>query len=216
MGKIESMKTKEKDGNKLITFELAALFIFSLVVLGHFSVVSFARGYYNHFDVTLADIHFSPQIYDYVNIAPPAFIGAAIIAVFVALLIQAAMRLGNFAGSKTKPSQWFVRFVKKRKKRIDAFLDVSDRILRVIFWLVIISVVVYGIGSFSYKLGESAAQEKIDFSSISRDGENLQKLIIYKNDTEIIVRVYDLSKKQFIGDYEVINGASYITRLVKI
>lgn len=210
------MKTKEKDQKKLITFELAALFIFSLVLLGHLSVVSFARGYYDHFNVTLADINFSPQIYDYVSIAPAAFIGSAIVTVLIALLIKAAMRLGDFAGSITKPSKWLVSLVKKHKKPVNSFLVVTDKILRVVFWLVIIAVAIYGVGSLSSVMGENIAKSKTNFSSISEADENIQRIIIYKNDAEIVLKSYDISKNQFLDDYEVISGASYTTRSLKI
>lgn len=216
MVKIYSMKTKEKDQKKLITFELAALFIFSLVLLGHLSVVNFARGYYDHFNVTLADIGFSPQIYDYVSIAPAAFIGSAIVTVLMALLIKAAMRIGDFAGSKTKPSKWLVSLVKKHKKPINSFLAVMDKILRVIFWLVIIVVSVYGVGSLSVQMGKNTAINKTNFSSISEADENIQRIIIYKNDAEIVLKSYDISIRQFVGDFEVISGASYTTRSLKI
>jgi hypothetical protein len=210
------MKTQEKNGNRLISFELAAVFIFSLVLLAHLSVVRFASGYYDHFGVTLSDINFSPRLYDYVNITLPAFIGAGVLVAITALFIQLGVWFGDFVGSKSKPNKWLVRFVKKRQGRVSALLNILDKTFRVVFWGVLAAITIYSVGSISYKLGSSGAQSKTSFSSISKDGENLQKLIIYKNDTGLVLRTYDLSKRKFVDGYEFINGASYTTRPINL
>ncbi len=210
------MSQNDKIDKRLVTLELAALFVFSLVAICNFSVAKFAQGYYSHFGVTLPEINFTPQVYDYANIVLPSLISAGVVVLIVVFLMKLGMRIGEVAADKTKPSKKLADFVKKRKQKLIIIAKVLEWTLRIAFWGVIAFTIYSTISVFSDKLGQASAQSKTSFSSISAEGKDLQKVIIYKNDNEIILKAYSVSKKEFLEGYEAINGATYTTRTIRI
>jgi len=210
------MSQNVKTDKRPITLELAALFVFSLVLIGNLSVTNFAQGYYSHFDVTLPEINFAPQVYDYVNIVLASLIGAGVVVLAVVFLMKLGMWVGEFVADRTKPSKKLADFVKKRERKFITAANLMEWILRTAFWGVAAFTLYSSVSVLSDKLGELSAQNKASFSSISPEGEDLQKVIIYKNDNEIILKTYSVSRKEFVEGYEAINGATYTTRTIRI
>ena len=210
------MSQIDKTNKRPVTLELAALFVFSLVLIGNLSVTNFAQGYYSHFGVTLSEINFTPQIYDYVNIVLASSIGASVVVLVVVFLLKLGMWVGELVADKTKPSKKLTDFVKKRERKFITIANVIEWVLRIAFWGVVAFTLYSSVSILSDKLGEVSAENKASFSSISPEGDDLQKVIIYKNDNEIILKTYSVSKKQFIEGYEAINGATYTTRTIRI
>lgn len=206
-------RSKETD-KKLFTLELTALFIFALVVLGNFSVTKFAEGYYSHFGVTLPEINFIPQVYDYVNVLPLTLIASAVVVLIVIALTRLSVWLGSVLADKTKPTKRMFKFVKKHRRPFDIFVKVLEWVLKIGIWGFALVALVYSVNNISLRLGEVSAQSKTSFNSISRENEDTQKVIIYKSSSEIILKAYDLPKDEFIDGYEAVNGASYTTRSV--
>jgi len=208
------MARSKENNRKLFTLELTALFIFSLVVLGNFSVTKFAEGYYSHFGVTLPEINFIPQVYDYVNVLPLTLISSAVAVLVVVALTRLSVWLGSVLADKTKPTKRIFKFVKKHRQPLDVLVKVLEWILKIGIWGIALVALAYSVNNISLLLGEVSAQGKANFTTLSDEGENTQKVIIYKNSTEIILKAYDLSKGEFVDGYEVVNGVGYKTRSV--
>jgi hypothetical protein len=71
------------------------------------------------------------------------------------------------------------------------------------------------VNNISLYLGKVSAESKVNYSTVSNEGENTQKVIIYKSSSEVVLKSYDISKGNFIDGYETLTGASYTTRSVK-
>jgi hypothetical protein len=207
-------RNKETD-KKLFTLELTALFIFALVVLGNFSVTKFAEGYYGHFGVTLPEINFIPQVYDYVNVLPLTLIASAIVVLVVVALTRLSVWLGSLLAEKTKPSKRLFKFVKRHRPPFRVLVKVFEWILKIGIWGLVLVSLVYSVNNISLYLGKVSAESKVNYSTVSNEGENTQKVIIYKSSSEVVLKSYDISKGNFIDGYETLTGASYTTRSVK-
>lgn len=208
------MARSKENSKKLFTLELTALFIFSLVVLGNFSVTKFAQGYYSYFGVTLPEINFIPQVYDYVNVLPLTLIASAVVVLVVIALTRLSVWFGSVLADKTKPSKRLFIFVRKHRRLFDVLVKVLEWILKIGIWGFVLVALAYSVNNISLRLGEVSAQGKTSFTAISGESKDIQKVIIYKNTAEVILKAYDLSKGEFLDGYEIVNGASYTTRSV--
>lgn len=209
------MARRKETDKKLFTLELTALFIFALVVLGNFSVTKFAEGYYNHFGVSLPEINFIPQVYDYVNVLPLTLIASVIVVLVVVGLTRLSVWLGSVLAEKKKPSKRLFKFVKRHRRQFDVLVKVLEWILKIGIWGFVLVSLVYSVNNISLYLGKVSAESKANYTTVSSEGENAQKVIIYKNSGEVILKAYDISKGEFIDGYETLTGASYTTRSVK-
>ena len=210
------MARSKETNKKLFTLELTALFIFALVVLGNFSVTKFAEGYYGHFDITLPEISFIPQVYDYVNVLPLTLIASAIVVLVVVALTRLSVWLGSVLAEKTKPSKKLFKFVKRHKRPFGLLVKVLEWILKIGIWGFVLVSLVYSVNNISLYMGKVSAETKANYTVVSSEGENAQKVIIYKNSSEVILKTYDISKGEFIDGYETLTGASYTTRSMKL
>lgn len=215
-GENRHMLNTSETNNRLVTLELAALFVFALVLIGNLSVTRFAEGYYSHFGVTLPEINFTPQMYDYVNIVLISVIGAGVVVLVVGFLMKVGIWIGAFAAEKTEPSKRFIKFAEKREQKIITLGNAMEWLVGIFFWGIITFTMYSSVNIISNHYGKVSAADKSIYSSITPDGEDLQKLIIYKSDNEIILKVYSSSKKEFLSGYETINGATYTARPVRI
>ncbi|MBH2007451.1 hypothetical protein I8H83_02520 [Candidatus Saccharibacteria bacterium] len=209
------MARSKENSKKLFTLELTALFIFSLVVIGNFSVTKFAEGYYSHFGVTLPEINFIPQVYDYVNVLPLTLIASAVVVLVVVALTRLSVWLGSVMAEKTKPSKKLFKFVKRHRRPFGVLVKFLEWTLKIGIWGFVLVSLVYSVNNISLYLGKVSAESKVIYSTVSNEGENTQKVIIYKSSSEVILKSYDISKGNFIDGYETLTGASYTTRSAK-
>lgn len=210
------MTTDSKPDYRKRIFEIATIFIPAFVFVGQYSVIKSAEAYYGHFGLTLSDINFVPEIYDYVNILPLTLISSVIVVLLVAGLIRFSIWIGDLLSRKTKPSKKFVKFVKRYRTAFGRLVKILEWILKVGAWSIVAWVFVWSVTYFSLLAGESSAQSKKSFQSISKKSDSIQKLIIYADDGRIVLKSYDTSNHKFIDGYETMNGENYSTRIVHL
>lgn len=210
--------TKKQANDKPLTLELTAILIFALGIIGHLSVIKYAEGYYRHFGVTLPDINFVPELYDYVNVLPITLIASAIVVLVAYLLIRVGVLAGDLLGEKTEPSKWLERSI-KLLARHELFVKVLVRGLQWVMRILIVIVFLWAldvVSNISVGSGQVNAEARINYSSTSAQADAVQKVIIYKNDGGITLKSYDTMKRKFLDGYEAISGASYTTRSVRL
>jgi hypothetical protein len=203
----------KNNSRKLFALELTTILLFALVAIGHLSVIKYAQGYYGSYGISLPEINFVPEMYDYVNVLPLTLIASAVVVLIAYVFLRIAMWAGDLLGEKSKPSKWFVDFLEKHEliaKLLLRSLQWVMRILILVSFLWALSVVI----SISENMGKVNAEAKKNYSSISSQGDIIQKVIIYKNDGDIVLKPYDTELHKFLDDYEVVSGASYKTRSV--
>lgn len=188
------------------------------VPLASAAVTKFAQGYYGHFDINLAHMNFAPQSYDYINILPYVLIGSLILSVVFVLMLYAADRIASLATNKietTKATEWLSaktnRLSRGKIKTIVALLDAAMIVLLSIFAFLLI----HAITTYTFTLGKAAAESTTTLTSISAEREPIQKIIIYKNVGETILKPYDTSSKKFLDGFDITYGATYSTRTIE-
>lgn len=198
------------------TLELAALFVFALVLVANLVVVRFSEGYFGYFNIPLAEVNYVPQLYDYVRIAFPVIIIAGIVTAVVFGLMRLSVFIGSLLAGLTKPSEKAVDFVRRHIKIFKGLVTILGIIINVGIWIVVGWALWIALYNVSADAGKISAGNMKSFSSISSVGDNLQKVIIYKADNEIIIKTYDTSKKEFVDGYDVLYGSSYSPKTIHL
>lgn len=200
--------------NKNIALELSGFFIFFIVLISNLSVIEFAKGYFDYFKVSLALVDFTPQMYDYERITFPVLIASAILSLIVALLIKASSSLGEFIANKTKPNKRLLKYIKRHDKLFENLTSVLHFTSITSMTLIIILVACDFTAKLANDLGRLNANNAATLSSISKPNDNIQEIIIYKRNGEIITKQYDISKKKFIDGYLVKDIGNYQVRYI--
>jgi lysylphosphatidylglycerol synthetase-like protein (DUF2156 family) len=203
-------------GNERTTLELAALFVFILVLVANLVVIRFTEGYLGYYGIPIAEVNYVPQIYDYLRIALPVIIGSIIITVVVLCLIGLSVYIGNLLAKLTKPSKSAIKYVRRHGKFFKGIFNIFGLLIKVSIWAVCILVLWSALYTVSANTGKTSAENTTRMTSISKSDDNLQKVIIYKGDNELILKTYDTSKKEFVDSYSVIVGADYSARMIDL
>lgn len=198
---------------KLFALELTTILLFALVTIGHLSVIKYAQGYYGSYGISLPEINFVPEIYDYVNVLPLTLIASTVVVLIAYIFLRIAMWAGDLLGEKSKPSKRFVDFLEKHERTAKVLVRSLQWVMRILvlasfFWA--LSVVI----SVSESMGKVNADARKNYSSTSSQGDIIQKVIIYKNDGDIVLKSYDTEHHKFLEGYEVMSGADYRVRSV--
>lgn len=210
MNKFDTPKAKRT------TFEVAALFVFALVVISNLAIIRFTEGYFAFYDIPMADVNYTPQMYDYLRIALPVIITAIIVTTLMTAAMWLAVKAGDKMASITRPNNKTVKFVKRHRRFFGSLsstlgLIIKIGIVGVSFWAFWI-----GLYSISADVGKSYAANRAEMTSISTSGEVLQKVIIHKGNEELILKTYDTSNKEFKPGYEILYNADYNARVIDL
>lgn len=198
------------------TFETAALFLFILVLISNLAILRFTEGYFAFYDISMADIDYAPQMYDYLRIALPVVIASLVITVLMSGVMWAAIKAGDGMASLTKPGKRAVKFVKLHKRFFVWLSSFLGYIIKIGIILVSLWALWVGLYSLSASMGRSYAENSSRVTSISKAGENLQKIIIYKSNDELVLKTYNVSEKVFSSGYEVLYSTNYSARYIDL
>jgi len=210
------MKIIDVLNSKRATFELAALFIFILVLVANLVLIRFTEGYFEFFGVPMSEVNYAPQMYDYLRIALPVIAGSIVVTIIFIFLTWLTTYVGDFLARLTKQPKWAVQLVERHQKYFKMVASVLDVMTKIgilaaclwLFWVALYSV--------TATLGGNYARNTTQMTSISKTGDNLQKLIIYKGANELILKTFDVSKKEFVDGYSVVNGTDYDARRIDL
>lgn len=198
------------------TLELAALFVFVLILVANLVVVRFTEGYLGYFDISIAEVNYTPQMYDYLRIALPVIIGSIIITIVVLCLIGLSVYIGNLLAKLTRPSKSAIKYIRRHEKFFKGLFYILGLLIKVSIWAISILVLWSALYTVSASTGKAFAENATRMTSISKSDETLQKVIIYKGSNELILKTYDTSKKEFVDSYSVIVGADYTARMIDL
>lgn len=198
-----------------ITLELATIAVFLLILLSNFMTIQYAEGYFGYYRVPLAEMDFTPQMYDYIRIAMPALLATAIVIAAGYGLSVAGDRLAKKLADKLVTKKLVKTFFAVAKKR-ERLLRRTESVLGFFLKILNIGLLIYIVwtmgGIVAPKMGSGAAEAQSKYSSISNDEELLQDVIIYKNGDEIVLKSYNTKSRKFEDGYRVLVGDSYTVR----
>jgi len=210
------MKRTTIFGKDRTTLELAALFVFVLVLVANLVVVRFSEGYFQHFGISLSEVNYTPQMYDYVRIALPIIIGSIVVTVAALCLIGLSIYIGNLLARFFRPSKGAIKYVGKHRKFFERLANILGLLIKVTLGAASIWILWTALYSVSAEAGKMSAANTVKMSSISKPGDNLQRVIIYKGNNELILKTYDNSKKEFLSGYSVVSGTDYDARTIDL
>jgi len=201
---------------KRTTLELAALFVFVLVLVANLVVLRFSEGYFEYFGISLGEVNFVPQMYDYLRIALPVIIVSVVVTGLLLCFIGSSIYIGNLLAKLTMPSKKAITYVKRHRKFFETLayaLGILSEVFLVIVSIWLLGTVLY---SVSAEVGKMSAANTSEATSVSKLGDNLQKVIIYKGDSELILKTYDTSKREFVDGYSVTRDDNYEARTIDL
>jgi len=210
MNKFNRLKTKRT------TFEVAAVFVFVLVLISNLAILRFTEGYFAFYDILMSDVNYIPQMYDYLRIALPVIITSIIVTALMIGVMWLAIKTGDRMASITKPTKQTVKFAKRNKRFFVALSSALGMIIKI--GIVAISLWAFwtGLYSISFDIGRMYAEARSEMTTISEPDEVLQKVIIYKGNDELILKIYDTSTKEFKKGYKVLYNSDYNAKLIDL
>lgn len=210
------MKRLNLSWKERTTFEVAALFVFLLVLVSNLAVLRFAEGYFEFYGVPMAEVGYVPQMYDYLRIALPVMTASVVFTSLIVGVIWLSGKAGDATADFTKLGKRLTKFLKRNEQFLTRVLS----ILGALVWIGTALLILWALWVFLYSvsatLGRSYAENKSSVTSISEPGEITQRVIIHKGDNELILKVYDTSKREFTSGYEVVGSPSYNAHLISL
>lgn len=179
-------------------------------------VLRYSEGYFTYFGIPIGLANFSPQMYDYANIALPAISVTLFSIVLYVLMIKAIDIITEKAATRTVSSKigriLGALIVKKRRlfTRIASVLEAMLKMLTVGTFLYVVWTSAYIV---PFRVGEGAATLRTAFPSISRKEDATQDLVIRNSNDVMIVKSYDTKTKKFQDGYKFIPSQSNTIRI---
>jgi len=201
---------------KGFSIEIISFLLFALVVLSNGMIVNFARGYFLFFEISLGNVNFSPQYYDYIRVALPVLLALAITILIAYFLLSLQEKIANKLASKINISRdlkiKITAYDAKhpgRFKHIGGALDKINAMLPLVTAFAVVAIMFFWSAP---EIGRESAAGTSLYSSISPSGNVLQELVIYRSEDHIIVKTYDTIGHTFTRGYKLVSSEqSYTT-----
>lgn len=197
-----------RDG--LFSIEGASLLIFAVVAISNAIVIGYSEGYYGYFGLQLPQIGYTPQVYEYAYVAVPVLISIVIVFVlaYILLKLESVVINGLFNIVEIPPAitRKFETIDKKYLKLFEAVEAFLARIEALFPLALAVILVIVGVVNISPEFGKRQAAHTTQYVSVSSAKEDVQQLLIYRNDDTIVVKAYDTRKHEFRPSYSILDA----------
>lgn len=201
------------------SLELTAIFLFAFVLICNLCVIRFNNGYFSYFGMPFSEVNYSPQMYDYVNIAIPALLSTGIVIIVFLILARLSDKLAEKIVDKTlkgSAGSLLDRYAQKHPQRIQQISKVIEPIEKSLVLVVCIILMLFSAWEPTSDIGNDKAANTVTFTSISKPADIEQKLIIYKRNDGMIIKTYNTRTEHFENGYIFMSNQDYTGRKINI